>query len=68
MTKELAKIKHGPKIVDALNEDDLYFVHDIQRVTGLDEKTLRRSLNSLLKNGYLTKNAHSQWYIPREVA
>ena len=68
MTKELEKIKHGLKIVEALNEDDLYFVHDIQKVTGIDEKTLRRSLNSLLKNGYLTKNDHSQWHLPREVA
>jgi DNA-binding IclR family transcriptional regulator len=62
MTKELQSIKHGNKIVEAMPEGRLFFVEDIKRTTGIDDKTLRRVLNSLLKNGHLYKNEYGQWY------
>jgi transcription initiation factor IIE alpha subunit len=63
MTKELGSIKHGDKIVKAMPEGQLFFVEDIKRATGLDDKTLKRVLNSLLKNGHVYKNPYGQWYI-----
>jgi DNA-binding IclR family transcriptional regulator len=60
--KPIEKIKHGPKVVAALEEEALFFVEDIRRATGLDDKTLRGVLASLLKNHYLFKNERGQWY------
>jgi len=62
MNKPLEKIKHGLKIVEAMEEGKLFFVEDIRRATGLDEKTLRGVLLRLLKNRYLEKNARGQWF------
>ena len=68
MKKRLDKIKHGIKIIDAMPEEELFFVEDIKRVTGLDDKTLRQVINSLLKNGYLYKNKHGMLYREYEAA
>jgi len=62
MNKPLANIKHGPKIVDAMEGGKLFFVEDIRRATGLDDKTLRGVLQRLLKNRYLHKNEKGQWF------
>jgi DNA-binding IclR family transcriptional regulator len=61
-SKPLEKIKHGLKIVEAMEDGQLFFVEDIRRATGLDEKTLRGVLPRLLKNRYLYKNERGQWY------
>jgi predicted transcriptional regulator of viral defense system len=66
--KALDKIKHGTKIVNAMPEEELFFVEDIKRVTGLDDKTLRQVVNSLLKNGYVHKNEHGMLYREYEAA
>jgi predicted transcriptional regulator of viral defense system len=66
--KPLDKIKHGTKIVNAMPEEELFFVEDIKRVTGLDDKTLRQVVNSLLKNGYLYRNEHGMLYREYEAA
>ena len=62
MQKPLDKIRHANKIIDAMPEEELFFVEDIKRITGLDEKTLRRVVNSLLKDGYVHKNEHGMLY------
>ena len=62
MTKPLEKIKHGPKVVEIMPPGDLFFVDDIRRATGLDDKTLRGVLSRLLKNRHLFKNERGQWY------
>jgi predicted transcriptional regulator of viral defense system len=62
MQKPLEQIKHGPKILAAMEEDALFFVEDIRRATGLDEKTLRGVLSRLLKNHHLYKNERGQWF------
>jgi predicted transcriptional regulator of viral defense system len=62
MQKPLEQIKHGPKILAAMEEEALFFVEDIRRATGLDEKTLRGVLSRLLKNRYLYKNDRGQWF------
>lgn len=62
MTKPLEKIKHGPKVLDAMPMGSLFFVTDIQKATGLDDKTLRGVLSRLLKNKYLCKNERGQWF------
>lgn len=62
MTKPLEKIKYGLKIVETMEEGKLFFVEDIRRATGLDEKTLRGVLPRLLKNRYLQKNERGQWF------
>lgn len=61
-SKPLEKIKHGLKIVEAMEEGKLFFVEDIRRATGLDEKTLRGVLPRLLKNRHLEKNERGQWF------
>ena len=66
MTKPIVKIKHGTKVVEVMSEGSLFFVEDIRRATGLDEKTLRAVLASLLKNRYLQKNDRGQWSIKPE--
>lgn len=60
--KPLEKIKHGLKVVEAMEDGKLFFVEDIRRATGLDERTLRGVLPRLLKNRYLFKNERGQWY------
>lgn len=62
MQKPLDKIKHGPKILAAMEEEALFFVEDIRRATGLDKKTLQSVLSRLLKNRYLYKNDRGQWF------
>lgn len=61
MQKPLDKIKHGPKVLAAMEEEALFFVEDIRRATGLDEKTLRGVLSMLAKNRYLYKDHRGQW-------
>ncbi len=62
--KQLKDIKHGQRVVDSLDFTELYFVVDIQRKTGLDPKSLKSTLNRLLKNGFMDKNNRGQWYVP----
>lgn len=62
--KALEKIKHGEKVVTSLPVGQLFFVEDIRRATGLDERNLRQVLARLLRNGYLQKNARGQWSVP----
>lgn len=62
MQKPLDKIKHGDKILAAMEEEALFFVEDIRRATGLDKKTLQGVLSRLLKNRYLYKNDRGQWF------
>jgi len=62
--KQLKDIKHGQRIVDMLEQGTGYFVADIQRITGLDAKSLRVTLYRLLKNGHLDKGEHGQLVIP----
>lgn len=59
--KPLEKIKHGQKVIDSMAEGMLYFVDDIRRATSLDDKTMPRVLNQLLKNKYIEKNDRGQW-------
>jgi predicted transcriptional regulator of viral defense system len=61
MQKPIDKIKHGPKVLAAMEEEALFFVEDIRRATGLDEKTLRGVLDRLSKNRYLYKDHRGQW-------
>jgi DNA-binding IclR family transcriptional regulator len=61
--KQLKDIKHGQRVVDSLDLESLYFVVDIQRKTGLDSKSLKRTLTALLKHGYLDKGPNGQWYV-----
>lgn len=68
MKKPLDKIKHGDKIVNAMPEEELFFVEDIKRISGLDDKTLRRVVDSLLKNGYVHRNEHGMLYREYEAA
>lgn len=63
MTKPIEKIKYGPKVVASMEEGNLFFYDDIRRATGLDERTLRGVLASLLKNRYLEKNERGQWSV-----
>ena len=62
--KPLEKIKHGYKIFRNMRHDELYFVEDLRRLSGLDDKTLRTVLQRLLKNNYIHKNEHGQWFVP----
>jgi predicted transcriptional regulator of viral defense system len=62
--KDLADIKHGQAVVSRMQGNGLFFVEDIRRVTGLDDKLLRATLLRLLKNGYLAKNDNGQWFTP----
>lgn len=64
--KPISKIKHGLHVVTVMDEGSLFFVEDIRRATGLDEKALRAVLASLLKNRYLQKNDRGQWSIRPE--
>lgn len=61
--KPLEKIKHGVKIVDSMVPGRLFFVEDIRRASGLDDRSLRSTLAQLLKHGYLEKNERGQWSI-----
>lgn len=65
--KDLNKIKHGHHIVDTMDHGGLFFVEDIRRATGLEEKHLIRSLQQLLKHGYVQKNDRGQWSVPEEL-
>lgn len=63
MTKKtLENIKYGSKVINLMPEGDLFFVEDIRRATGLDDKTLKNVLSRLLKNGHLYKNERGQWF------
>jgi len=62
MQKPIEQIKHGDKILAAMEEEALFFVEDIRRATGLDKKTLQSALSRLLKNRYLYKNDRGQWF------
>lgn len=68
MNKPLDRIKHSNKIVEVMPEEELFFVDDIKRATGLDDKTLKIVLQSMLKNGYLFKNERGLWYRLPEAA
>jgi len=59
--KALEKIKHGQRVVDALQSGEAFFVMDIQKETGLDTKSLRQVLSNLQKHGYIMKDAKGQW-------
>ena len=60
--KDLNDIKHGKKVIEALNGGHTFFVKDIQKETGLDERTLKNVLSSLLKHHYIySKNG--QWLV-----
>ena len=61
--KPLASIKHGQKVIDLVEDGNLYFVDDIRRGTGLDDKTLRTVLARLLKNKYIENNGRGQWSV-----
>jgi hypothetical protein len=61
--KALSKIKHGDKVMSCLSKGQLFFVADIQKAAGLDDKAIRLVLASLLKNNYLQNNK-GQWFIP----
>lgn len=60
-TKPLGDIKHGQRVVDVLVQGELYFVEDIRRATGFDDKTLRKVLAQLLKHKHVDKNSRGQW-------
>lgn len=60
-TKPLGDIKHGPRVIDVLEHGKLYFVEDIRRATGFDDKTLRTVLAQLLKHKHIEKNQRGQW-------
>jgi predicted transcriptional regulator of viral defense system len=62
--KALGDIKHGSSVVARLQGNGVFFVEDIRRLTGLDDKLLRTTLTSLLKYGYLSKNDKGQWFVP----
>lgn len=62
--KPLGDIKHGSGVVDALEQGKLYFVEDIRRATGFDDKTLRKVLAQLLKHKHIENNQRGQWMIP----
>lgn len=64
--KPLGDIKYGPRVVDALEHGNLYFVEDIRRATGFDDKTLRTVLSQLLKHKHIEKNGRGQWTLPQE--
>ena len=64
--KPLEKIKHGMKIVDSMVPGRLFFVEDIRRASGLDDRSLRSALSQLLKNGYVEKNERGQWSVSTE--
>lgn len=40
----------------------VFFMEDIRRATGLDDKTLRGVMGRLMKNRHLYKNEKGQWY------
>jgi predicted transcriptional regulator of viral defense system len=63
-SKALGDIKHGVSVVSRLQGNGLFFVEDIRRLTGFEDKILRTTLTSLLKHGYLSKNDKGQWFVP----
>lgn len=63
MSKPVEKIKYGYKIIDNMVYDSYYFVEDLRRLSGLDNKTLRTVLSRLYKNNHITKNDRGQWSI-----
>ena len=63
-TKALTEIKHGQRVVDSLESGQLFFVADIKKATGLDDKTLRTVLNNLLRHQFLHNNGRGQWFLP----
>jgi predicted transcriptional regulator len=64
--KALEKIKHGQRVVDSLQNGNVFFVNDIQQATGLDGKSLKQVLTNLQKHGYISKNTKGQWYVSWE--
>lgn len=64
--KTLDKIKHGQKVLDAVG-DRRCFVVDIQKASGLDDRTLRTVVNRLHKNGFLVKDVHGQWSVAEAI-
>lgn len=62
-TKALEDIKYGPLVIAALVPGKLYFVEDIRRASGLDDKKLRQVLASLLKHKHIDKNQRGQWFL-----
>lgn len=62
--KNLDDIKYGVNVIKALQTHKKYFVNDIKRATGLEQKALVKVLQTLLKNEYLEKNDKGQWYVP----
>lgn len=61
--KPLGDIKYGPRVVEVLEQGKLYFVEDIRRATGFDDKTLRTVLAQLLKHRHIEKNQRGQWML-----
>lgn len=65
--KALEDIKHGDKVVTFMQAaQGSFFVNDIERGTGLDNKSLRKTLTQLLKNNYVEKNDRGQWALPQD--
>ncbi len=61
--KPISKIKHGDKIISALEPGKLYFVPEIQRLCGLDPKSFLAALNQLRNNKHIVTNSRGQWFI-----
>ena len=57
----MEEIKHGKRVVESL--EGAMFVDDIRRATGLDERSLRRVLQQLSKNGHISKDMRGLWYL-----
>jgi predicted transcriptional regulator of viral defense system len=51
-------------VIDSLQSGQLFFVNDIQKITGLDNKSLKTVLGSLLRHGHINKNEKGQWFLP----
>lgn len=60
--KPLAKIKHGDKVVTALESEALFYA-DIVNRTSLDPKTLQLVVDRLSKNGYIAKDPKGMWTV-----
>ena len=59
MSKPLDKLKHGDKIVNAL--DNPLFFAELVKATSLDTKTLQAALARLKKNGYISQASSGVW-------
>lgn len=60
--KSVKDIKHGQRVIDSL-KGVKFFVSDVQRATGLDEKSLKQVLNQLSRHGHICKNDRGQWFV-----